>query len=376
MDPRQRYLQTLLFGAPDRVPLDPGVGRKSTLAAWHAQGLPADINTADDANEYAYRLAGGTLPLPRAGEPFPVNERMIPTFEEKVLERGERTQIVQDWKGNICEISNDYSVEYLRNPIDFVTRRWIRCPVETWDDWRAMQARYDPDDPARLPAAGAAERFWQRDWIVQWKMAGPFWQMREWLGFERLCTTFYDDPRLIRDMVAFWEAFIARLLQNAFRYVIPDIFYISEDMAYKQFSMISPAMTREFLFPTYRRWGRLVRDAGVPIYAVDSDGYIGQLIPIWIEAGANVCDPIEVAAGNDLAAFRRQFGRRMAYRGGIDKRAIAAGSAELEAEIQRVAPVIDDGGYIPSCDHGVPADVPWSNYVHYVELLARATGWL
>ena len=66
----------------------------------------------------------------------------------------------------------------------------------------------------------------------------------------------------------------------------------------------------------------------------------------------------------------------MAYRGGIDKRAMARGGAVLEAEIARLRPVIDDGGYIPGCDHGVPADVSWPNYAHYVRLLAQATGWL
>ena len=60
---------------------------------------------------------------------------------------------------------------------------------------------------------------------------------------------------------------------------------------------------------------------------MDSDGYIAHLIPIWIEAGINVCDPIEVAAGNDIVAFREQFGRQMAYIGGIDKRAMADGGA-------------------------------------------------
>jgi len=36
---------------------------------------------------------------------------------------------------------------------------------------------------------------------------------------------------------------------------------------------------------------------------------------IWIEAGINNCDPIEVAAGNDIALYRRMFGKNMAYRG-------------------------------------------------------------
>ena len=90
---------------------------------------------------------------------------------------------------------------------------------------------------------------------------------------------------------------------------------------------------------------------------MDSDGYIGELIPIWIEAGINACDPIEVAAGNDIVAFRRQFGKKMAYRGGIDKRAIAKGGEVMRAEVMRVAPLLEDGGFIPGCDHGVPPDV-------------------
>ncbi len=83
-----------------------------------------------------------------------------------------------------------------------------------------------------------------------------------------------------------------------------------------------------------------------------------------------------MAAGNDIVDFRTRFGRRMAFRGGIDKRAMANGGAAIEAEIARVRPVIDSGGYIPGCDHGVPSDVSWPDYVRYVGLLAKATGWL
>jgi uroporphyrinogen decarboxylase len=66
----------------------------------------------------------------------------------------------------------------------------------------------------------------------------------------------------------------------------------------------------------------------------------------------------------------------MAYRGGVDKRAMAAGGITLENEINRLRPVIDSGGYSPACDHGVPSDVSWDNYVLTTKLLAQATGWL
>ena len=377
MTHRERYREAILFGNPDCVPLVPGSGRESTRAAWHSQGLPENIEPAQ-IPEYAYRQAGGQLPWPEDAVGFPVNERMIPQFEEKIIERKETSQIVQDWKGNICEISNDFTLEHLRNAIDFVTRRWIKCPVENQADWEKMKQRYDANAPSRLPdnPAAAGRAATESAGFVEIHFSGPFWQLREWLGFEELCMMFYDQPALVAQMVEFWQEYIVRLMERIFEHTIPDCVHLSEDMAYKNFSMISPAMVREHLLPVYQRWGEVIRRAGVPIYAVDSDGYIGELIPIWLEAGVNACDPIEVAAGNDIVAFRKQFGREMAFRGGIDKRAMAKGGSIIQQEIERIRPVIDDGGFIPSCDHGVPADVSWPNFVHYTKLLATATGWL
>jgi len=139
--------------------------------------------------------------------------------------------------------------------------------------------------------------------------------------------------------------------------------------------MISPAMTEKFLKPAYDRWVAEARRAGVQIIDMDSDGRVDLLIPIWIEAGINVCDPIEVAAGCDIVDYRRRFGHKIAYRGSVDKRLIARGGTAIEAELTRIAPVIRDGGFIPGCDHGVPHDISWPHYVNYCRLLAELTGW-
>ena len=85
---------------------------------------------------------------------------------------------------------------------------------------------------------------------------------------------------------------------------------------------------------------------------------------------------MEVAAHNEINELRRQFGHDMAYRGGVDKRAIAKGGRAIREEMRRLEPVVRDGGYIPSCDHGVPGDVSWENFVEYGGLLAKTTGWL
>jgi uroporphyrinogen decarboxylase len=55
---------------------------------------------------------------------------------------------------------------------------------------------------------------------------------------------------------------------------------------------------------------------------------------------------------------------------------MARGGRAIRAELKRLSPVVRDGGYIPSCDHGVPSDVSWRNFVDYSRLLAKMTGWL
>ena len=241
-----------------------------------------------------------------------------------------------------------------------------------------MARRYDPDAPARFPAnwTQRCEQLAQRDYASSISFPGPFWQLREWLGFEQTCMVMLDEPAWVEEMTEFWRRFIATMLERMFKKYIPDFVLVNEDMAYKEKPMIGPDMARRFCLPCWETWGKLCRDAGVAVYEVDSDGYVGELLPVWIEAGFVSNSPQEVAAGNDLPAYRRQYGQQMAYRGGVDKRAMAAGGDVLRREIDRLRPVIDSGGYIPSCDHGVPSDVSWPNFMLYCELLAKATGWL
>jgi len=128
--------------------------------------------------------------------------------------------------------------------------------------------------------------------------------------------------------------------------------------------------------PAWSRWVSESKQAGVPLFDMDSDGRTEELIPIWIEAGLNVCDPLEVAAGCDINACRKQFRHAIAYCQGIDKRCIAEGGKAIEDDLARVSAVVKDGGYIPGCDHGVPFDISWLNFVNYSALLAELTGWV
>ena len=52
--------------------------------------------------------------------------------------------------------------------------------------------------------------------------------------------------------------------------------------------------------------------------------------------------------------------------GGIDKRVLADSKKAIDAHLERILPPMRErGGYIPTCDHGVPEEVTLDNYLHY-----------
>ena len=375
MNTRQRFRETMAFGAPDRVPLEPGWPRQSTLQAWLQQGLPQGA----DWQEYLYHVLGIPLEAASVSVNLGVNFALLPTFEEKVLEHRNGHFLVQDWMGATVEISDTYDCTYLRTAKDFVTRKWHRFPAQTRQDWlEKLRWRYDPCSPERFPDdfPERCQALRERETVLRLDFNGPFWQLREWFGFENLCLLMAEQPDLVQELVKFWQDFILQMLEQILSHAMPDHVQVSEDMAYKLHSMISPAMVRRFLLPVWTKWIATLKAAGCPVVTIDSDGYIGELIPLWIEAGFSGTWPMEAAAGNDLPGYRARYGRSMAYGGGIDKRTLAAGGETMQAELKRIAPVIDSGGYIPGCDHGVPPDISWTNFLEYTRLLARMTGWL
>ncbi|MQY58911.1 MAG: hypothetical protein GH144_04795 [Clostridia bacterium] len=378
MTSRERFRESLLFGEPDRIPFNPGGPRESTLAAWHTQGLPKGANYYEALLEIL-GIKEKALPY-KSVLNLGVDFRMVPGFEEKVLEHKNGHYIVRDWMGGITEISDKYDYTYIRSAKDFVTRRWLKFPVKTRKDWDGkMKWRYNSSSPGRYPKdfENRCKLLKNRDYPIGFNLSGAFWQLREWCGLENLCVFMIGDPGWVKEMIGFWADFISRTMAPILEKVEVDYIVISEDMAYKAHSMISPMMTRKFLLPVYNRWVKQIRESGCPIVAMDSDGYIGELIPIWIDAGFNCCEPMEVAAGNDVVDYRKTYGKKMAYRGGVDKRAIAKGGKIMEEEVRRVVlPLLKEGGFIPSCDHGVPPDISWPNFIEYSRLLAKLTGWI
>ncbi len=106
----------------------------------------------------------------------------------------------------------------------------------------------------------------------------------------------------------------------------------------------------------------------------DCDGDITPIVDIWIEAGFTCQFPIEVAAGTDPLALRARFGERVLLIGGVNKRALIAGKDAIDREMERLAPLVAQGGFIPHVDHRCPPDVTFENYHYYLDAKKRILG--
>ena len=71
-----------------------------------------------------------------------------------------------------------------------------------------------------------------------------------------------------------------------------------------------------------------------------------------------------MAAGTDVIRAGREY-PDLLISGGLDKREMAKGRDAIDRMLDRILPVMRErGGYIPTCDHGVPEEVKLSDYIY------------
>jgi len=146
-----------------------------------------------------------------------------------------------------------------------------------------------------------------------------------------------------------------------------EYFVFNEDLSMKAGPLLSPKTYREFIFPRLCRVIDFLKSHGVRYIALDTDGNPTVLVSMFMDAGVDVLWPLERASGMDPLQVRRQFGKSLRLWGGVDKRVLALGRDAINAHLLELAPLIDEGGFIPTVDHTVPPDVSWDNFRYYMD---------
>ena len=327
---------------------------QETLECWRQQGMPADAEPRD--------FFGLDRIACMSGGPYSFE----PGFEQVVLAEDEETQTIRDGKGITQRMFKAHTQSKMP--------QWIDFPVKTRADFRDIKRRLDPTTPSRFPAdfVAVVRQMAGREYPLGVASGGFYGHtLQRWVGPENLCMLFYDDPAFVHEMLEYLEEFFLAILRPFLERIEFDFAAFGEDIAYKGRTFMSPRMFREFIQPHYVSITDLLRGYGVETIFVDSDGHIGEFIPLWLEVGINGFSPIEIAAGMDPLALKREYGDDIVLAGCIDKRELARDRSAIDREVAKAKTLIDVGGYFPAVDHSVPPDVSLANYQYFLDVLRR-----
>jgi uroporphyrinogen decarboxylase len=356
---RDRFLATFSFKEVDRLP-DYEFGYwDETIDRWHEQGLPSHLKSQRDV-ELFFGLEGW-----ESEETLPVVTGIWPRMPERILSESADTVVVDDGMGGI----------YVKKRWTSSVPHYLRHPIRDRADWERLRPFFDPDTPGRYPVNWdeIAERYRDRDYPVRISVGSLYGWLRNWMGVERLSLAFYREPDWVEEMMDTLTNLWMRVLPRALRDVEVDYATWWEDMCYSRGPLLSVRLFEEFMVPRYKMVTDLLKDKGVMINVLDCDGRIDELVPGWLKGGINCMFPLE-AAHTDALGLRRRFGKQVLLMGGVNKLALARSRDDIDAEINRLAPLVEEGGFIPTVDHRVPPDVPLVNYSHYLKKKREAIG--
>ncbi len=355
MTHRERHLAWLKGGKLDRVPDYEFGGWTQTIERWHREGLPPEYQGTDDSLIEYFHTDDDEY-----GPGIWLNSELHPGFENRVLETKGDIQIVQDGDGALCEM--------IRPELGASIPRYLRYAIETRKDWEKIRdEKLRIDDPARIPKNidELCANSLVADYPVVAGAGSTYGRLRNWMGVERISEAIIEEPEWIEEMLEHLTLLKLKMFERVAGKCRIDRVDWWEDMCFKQGPLISPTMFARYLVPRYKRVTDLLRrECGCEFNMLDCDGNINAVVGLWLEGGINVMFPVE-AAHTDGFRIWKEFGRRAPMRGYYDKRALIAGKAAIDAEFDRIKPLVAVGVLAPHTDHRVPPDVSWENYVYY-----------
>jgi uroporphyrinogen decarboxylase len=322
MNSRERFLETMRYGTPDRVPyLEEGL-REGVLDVWRRQGLPRDKAFSQIFS-------------------FDKREEIEPNMDPRPAFRRWPTS---------------------RSGLDLLRRR------------------LDPTDAKRLPANWAARvKAWKnRDHILTlWVHRGFFLSLGvgNWRRFREVMLLLKTDPEFIHEAMAIRGQFAARLAEKVLEAVDIDAAVFVEPIGGNDRPLISPKMYEEFVLTHYEPILEVIRRRSVQTIILLTFANPRPLIPSVIKWGFNCLWSSESNMETmDYRDLRREFGRNLRLIGGIDLDALRRGKDAIKREVEeKVPPLLEQGGYIPLADGRVREDVPFEHYRYYRRLLEKVT---
>ena len=375
MNNRQRFTAVLNYEGYDRLPVVHFGCWKELLEKWVREGhlTEDEITGVKDGNEKDRHIMG------KLGFDF----NYFITYQD----RSGFDTLYPIFEAKRLKDNPDGSYEYLDKYGAIVLQKEgvVSIPAEightlvdraSWEEHFLWRLQYDDSRFDDLMLKKLADDSEKRTEPLGMYCHSMYGQMRNWLGVVGISYLQYDDEELYDEIIDT----VGTLAYNVTRHALEagvkfDFAHFWEDICYKNGSIIDPSVIDRKAGPHYRKITDLLKEYGVEIVSVDCDGMIDSLIPIWLDNGVNTMFPIEVGTwGASIAPWREKYGKKIRGVGGLNKHVMSYDKNAIEAEIERMKPLVDLGGFLPCPDHRLPPDTKWELVQYYCDRMRRVFG--
>ncbi|MBN1394167.1 MAG: hypothetical protein JW959_04020 [Pirellulales bacterium] len=161
------------------------------------------------------------------------------------------------------------------------------------------------------------------------------------------------EPEKVESLLDKIAAYGRRLTQAVLEAGVAGVRF-TDDWGTQTALFISPPSWRRLFKPRLKILYDAVKEHGGLIFQ-HSCGHIGEIVPDLIEIGLDVLDPCQPAA-NDIFAWKRLYGDKLSFMGGLDTQSyLTFGTPdEVETAVADVASVMGrGGGFIAAPSHTI-----------------------
>ncbi|HUS46624.1 MAG TPA: uroporphyrinogen decarboxylase family protein [Phycisphaerae bacterium] len=153
-----------------------------------------------------------------------------------------------------------------------------------------------------------------------------------------------------------------------------DVFFMGDDMGTQASTWVSPEMYRRFFKKRFAAYCELAHGCGIKTM-YHTCGNVAPLVGDLIDAGLDILQSLQPRAlGDRLAWLKNQYGRDLAFQGGIDIQGVLPNGspAEVADHVRSRAEILGrGGGYIFGTAHNILPDTPTENMLALIEAYHR-----
>jgi uroporphyrinogen decarboxylase len=187
------------------------------------------------------------------------------------------------------------------------------------------------------------------------------------MGVETFSVALYENRPFVEevfDRYYDWMEVVAeRISQMDF-----DVFFTTDDMAFKSQPFFSPKVFEELVLPRHRR---IAEKITIP-WCMHSDGNLMPFLKDILDLGIDGLHPIEKGA-MDIRAMKRDYGDRICLLGNVDLNLLGIGTPEQVDEEVRglIRDVAPGGGYVVTSGNSLAAYLNPTNVLAMSEAVRK-----